>query len=158
MLFRSSLALLSWNMVFGYIGTIYLSLFLAQSRQRPLLLVSAGALLVNIGLNLLWIPSYGAAGAAAATLAANFAGFLFWLLLPPTRHYMVTCLQESWPSLVAAGVVCGLLWVFGLERFPAVALLIVVYPVLLWALGGLAWRDIRLVQRLYAAEDPRTVS
>lgn len=149
-----SLAILAWNMFFGYVGVIYLSLFVAQSRHRLLLLVSAGALAVNIALNLLWIPPYGATGAATATLAANAVGFACWLGLRETRPYMLTCLQESWRCLLAAAVSAAVLWELGLGGVGAVVLLFVLYAGLLWALGGVLWSDVRLVQRLFAVHDP----
>lgn len=150
-----SLAILAWNMFFGYVGVIYLSLFVAQSRHRLLLLVSAGALAVNVVLNLAWIPPYGATGAAAATLAANAVGFAFWLGLRETRPYMVTCLQESWRCVLAAALSGAVLWGLGLDGIRAALLLFVLYSTLLWALGGVLWSDVRLVQRLFAVQDPQ---
>lgn len=151
-----ALALLAWNMCFAYVGVIYLSLFVAQARQRLLLVVSALALLVNVVLNLAWIPAYGATGAAAATLAANIAGFAIWLLLRETRTYMVTCLRESLRPLLAAGLVGAVLWIASLDGWGAAVLILVAYPSLLWLFGGLQWSDVHLVQRLFA--DARVVS
>ena len=143
------MAVLCWNMSVGYVGVIYLSLFLAQSRQRSLLLVSALALAVNILLNLAWIPPYGATGAAVATLVANLAGFAVWLVLPTTRLYMVTCVRESWRALLAAVVTAAALWSFSLSGVAAFAALLVLYPALLWSLGGITWGDVALVRRLF---------
>ena len=153
-----SLAVLAWNMFFGYLGVIYLSLFIAQARQRLLLFVSAVALAVNIVLNLLWIPPYGATGAAAATLAANAAGFACWLILIETRPYMITCMRESWRSLAAAGIVALGLWESGISGMPAGLLFVALYPALLWVLGGVLWSDVHLVQRLFATQNAQGVS
>jgi O-antigen/teichoic acid export membrane protein len=144
-------AILAWNTAFGYVGAVYLSLFIAQSRQRPLLLVSAASLAVNVLLNLAWIPPYGASGAAAATLLANAAGFGCWLLLPPTRAYMVTCLRESWRPLLAATFVAALLHGAAFDGFAAAVIVAGLYPALLWAFGGITAADVHLVRRLYAS-------
>lgn len=148
------MAVLAWNMCFGFLGVIYLSLFVAQSRHRALLLVSGVAVLVNLGLNLLWIPAYGATGAAIATLVANAAGFIAWLVLPPTRLYMVTCIAESWRALLAATIAAAIVWTFELPGLVGMAAVAIGYPPLLWLLGGFSWSDVGLVRRIFAEEEP----
>ena len=55
----------------------YLDLsFQLQENTRALLLVTAAAAFVNLGLNLLWIPRFGPLGAAYATVAAYAVGLV----------------------------------------------------------------------------------
>lgn len=152
----SALAILAWNMFFAYTGAIYLHLFIAQARQRLLLAVSTVAVVVNVVCNLLWIPAYGAAGAAVATVVANFAGFLCWCLVPVTRPYMLVCLGESWRPAVVAAAVLVVLWVLPLSPVASTVVMLGLFPLGLWALGGVGWSDVVLVQRLFAHEDPST--
>lgn len=50
------------------------------------------ALVINIGLNILWIPSYGGAGAAWASNVSCFSGALIYYIIF-TRHYKVPFLH-----------------------------------------------------------------
>ena len=151
-----ALAILAWNSLFAYAGAVYLSLFIAQTRQRLLLLVSGIAVVVNVGVNLLWIPSYGPSGAAAATVLANAVGFLCWLVVPVTRPYMLVCLSETWRALLAGAAVCLAVWLLGLGLLASLAVLAAGYPVLLWIIGGAAWSDVSLARHLFAHEEQPT--
>ena len=67
-----SLILLSFSMFFVFMDTIFMAPLLFSGRQKSyLFLVSQGALL-NIVLNLIFIPIYSFKGAAFATIASNF--------------------------------------------------------------------------------------
>lgn len=147
-------AILGWNTCFAYLGVIHISLFVAQSRQRALMGVSLVALLVNIALNLALIPGWGASGAALGALLANVVGFVCWIVLRPTRPFMLTALNESWRAGLAIALVAGVIWALDLGPLPSVAVLIVSYPALLWAIGGLTWDDVHLVRRLFAEDLP----
>ena len=117
----------------------YLDLsFQLQENTRALLLVTAAAALVNLGLNLLWIPRLGYLGAAYATVAAYAVGlaaswrlgrpfplpwpwrdlakvalatFVMTLALLPTLPYegaAPLAAQVSWGALVYAVTLFGL--------------------------------------------------
>lgn len=148
-----ALAVLAWNTFFGYVGVVYVNLFLAQARQRLLLVVSAIAVSTNIILNLILIPPWGATGAATATLIASAVGFLCWLAAPATRPYMVACLFECWRPVLAAALAMVVVWTLGWQGWAAGAAVAAAYSLLVWLLGGVAWSDVRLVQRLFATDD-----
>ncbi len=54
-----------------YLGAPLVTSVVATGRSRALLVISASGLATNIGLNALWVPAHGLAGAAAATLATE---------------------------------------------------------------------------------------
>ncbi|GIW39732.1 MAG: hypothetical protein KatS3mg076_0309 [Candidatus Binatia bacterium] len=137
----TALALLTWNMFFAYTGVVYLGIFLAEARQRLLLAVSALTVLVNVALNLLWIPRYGAAGAAGATLAANVAGFLSWLVVPSTRPYMTACLAETWKGFLSAAFSLGTVALCLRGEWGRTALALALYFALLGLSGGMRRSD-----------------
>jgi len=147
-------ALLGWNTCFAYLGVIHMSLFVAQSRQRALLGVSAIALSSAVALDLLLIPTWGASGAALAALLANVVGFACWVALRPTRPYMLTALAESWRAALAAAMVAAVVWALALSTTAAMVALLLLYPPLLWGLGGATWGDVHLVRRLFREEIP----
>ncbi len=102
-----ALAILSWWMFFSYTATVYVGLMIVRSQQRLLALVSAVSLVGNVALNLLWIPRWGATGAAAATLAMSAGSFLLLCVAPQTRDMMQTCRDAAVRPLaaIAASVV-----------------------------------------------------
>ncbi len=140
---------LSWNLLLSYLGAVYVNVFLIECWYRLLLLVSALSVAVNIAFNLLWIPAYGSAGAAAATLLSSAIGFVSWFVFPATRSVLVDCVRSSAPA-ITAGVLSACVGVALLQwRGTHFALLsLVLYVVLLVAVGGLARSDLR---RLYAS-------
>lgn len=152
-----ALAVLAWNMLFGYLGSVYMNLFIAQARQRSAVLITLLSVIVNIVCNLAWIPHYGATGAAAATLAASVVAFVAWCLLPATRRYMLVCMGETWRPILASAAAVGASWVLGVSGVVAALAVSVIYLVILWRVGGVAWTDVALVQRLFAHDQAPTI-
>jgi O-antigen/teichoic acid export membrane protein len=79
-------------------------------RWRTIVVVSTGCLLLNVGLNLVWIPRLGYLGAAWATLVTEGAYFASTAVALWAFGY-----RFSWPSVVArpalaAAVFAGVLW------------------------------------------------
>ncbi len=96
-----ALAFLGANMFFAFLGSVFLNEFLIARWLRSMLLVSALAVAANIGLNLFWIPAYGAAGAGAATLASSVLGFCCWFFLPNTRATVLDAVGQAWRPVLA---------------------------------------------------------
>ncbi len=139
---------LSWNLFLSYLGTVYVNVFLIECWYRLLLLVSAVSVAVNIVFNILWIPAYGSAGAAGATLLSSVVGFSLWFFFPATRPVLADCLRSSAPA-IAAGALSATVGVVLLQwGGPSFALVsLALYLVLLVVTGGLTKADL---QRLYA--------
>ena len=55
-----------------YLSAIFMWFLIVIGRQKLLPLIYGGGAVVNIGLNLIFIPKFGAAGAAAITVVAEF--------------------------------------------------------------------------------------
>jgi len=80
------LAIHMWGSVFVFLGVASNKWFLAENRQMQSFQRTAMGALVNIGLNMVLIPVYGAVGAAIATIFAQFsAAYVFDLFHPSTR-------------------------------------------------------------------------
>ncbi len=62
------LQLLSWAIPLVYLGTLMTQSLVAIDKQKIYLLFTFCGLLINIFLNLIWIPQYGATGAVWSTL------------------------------------------------------------------------------------------
>ncbi len=75
------LILLAFAMVGGFMYSGFSQMAIALHRQKHVVLVVALAVLINISLNLILIPSYSYTGAALATLVSEISAFLsFWWL------------------------------------------------------------------------------
>jgi O-antigen/teichoic acid export membrane protein len=151
--YRSSgmpLVILGWGMFFAYTGAVYLNLFIVQALHRLMLLVSLVALVVNVAVNLWLIPTYGAVGAAVATVAANLAGFLCWSLHPSTAPFMAVCAGEALRPLVSVALAWGLTWILALHGPAAVVVAVSAYLLLMAIFGGASRTDIALVRQLFA--------
>ena len=65
------LRIITWYTAFSYLGVARNAWIVSKNRQKYLIFVYASAALSNVLLNLLFIPRWGASGAAAASLTAQ---------------------------------------------------------------------------------------
>lgn len=99
------LQVLCWHAVFSYMGTVRNIWILAEGRQRLLWVLNLCGALINIGLNALMIPRWGACGAAAASVLTQFfVNFILGFLLRPMRDHNKLLLRGFHPKLLAAFV------------------------------------------------------
>src|SRR5262249_36660968 len=146
------LAILTWGMYFAYTGAVYLSLFVIEHLQRVMVLVSAAALVVNVAVNLLLIPSYGAVGTAVAVVAGNVVGFGLFAALPETGRFMRSCVGETARPFIGVMVAWASVAAVGLSGIIAAVVALAVYLGVMLLSRGLDWSDLHLVRRLFATE------
>jgi len=83
-----------WAGIFVFLGTASAQFLIAEGYTKLSMLRTAMGALINIVLNIFWIPKYGIAGAAFATLVA-YACSTFWILLiPKTRQQGIMMLKS----------------------------------------------------------------
>lgn len=83
-----------WAGIFVFLGTASAQFLIAEGYTKLSMLRTAMGALINIILNVFWIPKYGITGAAMATLVA-YACSTFWILLiPKTRHQGIMMLKS----------------------------------------------------------------
>lgn len=134
-------ALMFVNGLFGYA-------LIARDRQRDTLWLNVTALVVNVGLNLALVPTYGidaAAGVAVASELVILAGGM-WLV---HRHLgLLPAPGMALRATGAAAAMTALLWFC--SDLPLAVLLVlaaVSYPAALWALGGLRAEQLAAIRR-----------
>lgn len=88
------LAVHVWAGVFAFLGTASGQYLIAEGYARLSMLRTAVGAVVNILLNILWIPRYGILGAAYATLIAYFVSTFFIILIPNTREQAFSMLKS----------------------------------------------------------------
>ena len=83
-----------WAGLFVFLGSASGQYLIAEGYTRYALYRTGAGALVNIALGFLWIPQYGLAGAAYATLIAYFSATFFILVFPETRRQGLNMLKS----------------------------------------------------------------
>jgi O-antigen/teichoic acid export membrane protein len=90
-----------WASVFVFLGVASSRWILAENRQILSLQRSLFGMLINVALNLLLIPLYGAIGAAVATVVAQFSvGMLFDVIQKETRPMFIMKIKAFNPCFI----------------------------------------------------------
>lgn len=145
-----ALVILAWWAFFAYMGAVYVSLMIVRSQQRLIAQVSTVSLVINVALNFICVPVWGAAGAAAAMLVTSASSFALFCVAPQSRNMMRVCCDEAVRPLVAVGTTALLLALFAppaLRAFATVPL----YAVILSLIGGVDRDDWQLARQLWRA-------
>lgn len=81
------LRILIWYFSFSVMGVVRNVWIVAEQKQRYLWIINLTGVLLNVTLNAILIPRFGACGAAAASLATQiFANFIFGFIFKPIRE------------------------------------------------------------------------
>ncbi|WP_025141488.1 flippase [Pedobacter jeongneungensis] len=83
-----------WAGIFVFLGSASGQYLIAEGYTKLSMLRTGMGAMVNIGLNILWIPKFGIMGAALATLIAYFTATFFILLIPKTRQQGIMMLKS----------------------------------------------------------------
>ena len=96
------LRIITWYTAFSYLGLARNAWIVCENKQKYLTPVYASAALANVILNLIFIPLYGASGAAVASLIAQI---LTTLVVP----FMIPALKENSKLMIEAILFKGVL-------------------------------------------------
>ena len=92
---------LNWYFVFSCMGTVRNVWILAEGLEKYLLPVNFWGAVVNVILNWLLIPRFGAVGAAGASLLTQFANnFVMGFVIGPLRRNNLLMLRGISPRFV----------------------------------------------------------
>ncbi|PWS28135.1 flippase [Pedobacter yonginense] len=83
-----------WAGIFVFLGSASGQFLIAEGYTKLSMLRTGMGAIVNIILNIIWIPKYGIMGAALATLIAYFTATFFILLIPKTRQQGIMMLKS----------------------------------------------------------------
>ncbi|MCX2452677.1 flippase [Pedobacter sp. PLR] len=83
-----------WAGIFTFLGTASGQFLIAEGYTKLSMLRTGAGALINIVLNIWWIPEYGITGAAVATLIAYFSSNFMILLVPKTRQQGIMMLKS----------------------------------------------------------------
>ena len=148
----AALAILAWGMFFSYTGAIILGLMVVRSQQRVIGVVSLLSLMINLALNVLLIPRWGATGAAAANLVSNAVGFGVLCVVPQTSSIMEVCWKEAARPLAAIAIAAALVGLLPSEVRAVAA--VTVYAAIVLLIGAVGRQDWALARALW--QTPRS--
>jgi len=83
-----------WAGLFVFLGTASSQYLIAEGLTKLSMIRTAAGALVNILLNLIWIPKFGIIGAAYATLVAYFVSTFFLIFIPRTHNQGMMMLKS----------------------------------------------------------------
>jgi len=131
----------------AYSGYSVLAIGIGRMRQTQFnWVVSGGAAVVNVILNVILIPSYGMIGAAIATLAAYVALFVgMWL-----RSRRIYAVPYQWRRLLTLAAAAVGLTIVGrtVGSLPLAIALTLAYPLVLFPLGFYQPAELQRLRRL----------
>lgn len=145
------LGILMWGLVFTFMSMPLLHAMNATGHEWWVITILAFNTGLNIGLNLLVIPVWSYAGAAATTAAGEFIGLVL-VALVVRRFCRVRYFSAAAPVLASGLAMAGGLWLLR-DAAPLLALAAgaAVYAVALVATGFLGPEERRACRRLLAA-------
>lgn len=95
------LKIITWYTAFSYLGVARNAWVVCENKQKYLKYMYGSAIIINVILNFFWIPIWGAAGAAAASLATQiFTSIILPLFIKEMRRNSILMLQ----AIVLKGV------------------------------------------------------
>jgi O-antigen/teichoic acid export membrane protein len=134
-----ALQILAPAIAISFIGGTFSLTLLTAHRERLLLLVSGSIIVVNLGLNIIFLPLYGYKAAAATTLASE----VLWLLLAGVavrRSLDLVPASRFVPQVAAAAAIMAVVLVFLPGPWPIAELVAgLAYVSVLVLLPGPGW-------------------
>ena len=103
------LRIIVWQISFAFMGSVRNMWILAEGKQQIVWKLNLSGAVINVVLNALMIPAWGACGAAAASLVTQvFVNFVLGFLYTPLRENNRLLLQGLNPRLLVE-MLCGLI-------------------------------------------------
>jgi len=133
-----ALRLLLFAIALAFVSGLFGHALIAGGRQASALRLGLGALAFNLVLNVALIPPYGIEAAAAVAVASELVLVTGGLLLVRRELGLAPRFTLMWRVVVAAGLMSGVLAF--VDDWPLAVLLalgVLLYGAVLWALGGL---------------------
>ncbi|GAC1326606.1 MAG: flippase [Chloroflexota bacterium] len=134
-----ALAILIAYLPLSYANGLTQYVLIAAGRQRFLTGAFAAALVFNLIANLLLIPRFGYVGAAIVTVLSEVVLIVPFAYAARQVTRAVSILAEARAPMIATALIAPVVWWVRDAVHPAAAILVgmIVYPIALWAMGGI---------------------
>jgi O-antigen/teichoic acid export membrane protein len=129
-----------------FFSVFFAGFLMAWNRQRDLTLLQAGALILNVVVNLILIPRYGHVGAAAATLLSRGVIFVVcftWVF----KRLRLTELHPLGLCLISTAVMAAFLTFVKVGLFFSIGLSVLIFGGVLYLMGGIRMEEVMVIRR-----------
>ena len=147
-----ALQILIWAVAFVFISSGFARLLESLNKQIIVTIVAGGCAILNVALNLVFIPKYSYIGASVATVMTEFTALALLFLWSSKIGYGISgkkIVDILAKPLVAAAVMGGLVFVLrDLTIWALVPLAALLYFIVLFIIRGIDGEDKMLLQQL----------
>jgi O-antigen/teichoic acid export membrane protein len=154
-----ALAILIWYLPLSFANGLTQYVLIAAGRQRFLTAAFLAAFIFNVAANLVLIPRFGFVGAALITVASELVLLIPFRWAAERAAPGASLVREARRPIVATLLMAPVVWWLrdALHPLVAVAAGSLVYPISLWAVGGIDADEWSAIRRLLAfgARRPR---
>lgn len=141
------LNILIWSEFAVFFGSAVVSLLLARSLQNYLIYPTMTGAIVNVLLNLIWIPRYAAVGSAWATLVSyTFAWAVLLLAFADTRGMVWDGLRKAVPVALLSALIAVIANSLALPSIMRLATALGLYGVGVGVIGTIKVEDIQYLR------------
>ena len=138
-----ALAILVWFLPFSYINAITQYVLIALDQQKWIAIAFALATAFNLITNIIFVPRYGYAAAAATTVLSELVLLAPFVVIARRREVSLPIVSAGWRPLLAGVGMLAVAWLTrDLPALPSMALAGSVYLGLVIALGALPREDL----------------
>ncbi len=133
------------SVVLSFCSIPYTTTLIARDARRYFLAATAAGAVINVFLNLLWIPRYQHVGAAAATVAAEVSVFAISYYYG-RRVVNIAFFRMFLRPLLASALMGWVAWIVHWHVLVTILSCAVLYGVLLWVVGAFRIDDIKMLR------------
>jgi len=147
-----ALQILIWALPFIFLSYVLGSTIVSVNKQVEVVKITFITMIINIGLNLVLIPSWGFVGAACVTVITEIALFLSYFYIV-TRHVcFISPKKILIRPAIATLVMCVFIVLVKINLFLEIILATVIYFVVLFLIKGFSQDDINILKRVIGKE------
>lgn len=147
----SALTVLIWYLPLSYANGVVQYVLIAVHRQRAITVAFMVGAALNLGLNVLLIPQYGALAAAGVTISTEIVLLLAFARALHRAELPLPLVAAAWrPALGALAGLLAAYFVSPTGGWLAALAAAAVYGVVLWASGGVGPEERALARRVLA--------
>ncbi|MFZ0637710.1 MAG: flippase [Candidatus Acidiferrales bacterium] len=148
-------AALVWSEVAVFFGVVMKMGIIARNQQRYLAISTIIGAIINVVLNIFWIPRFGALGATWATNISYAAASIFiYFLFRETRPMALLGSRIALPGFLLSLAVAGVLAISPFNTFVRLGMGIVLFSTGAWFMGVVGRDEIHRLWRLVGAYLP----
>tara|TARA_Y100000310_G_scaffold332191_2_gene407319 strand:- start:324 stop:1757 length:1434 start_codon:yes stop_codon:yes gene_type:complete len=145
-----ALQILIWAEVFIFVSSVTGHLLNSIDKQKLFSITTGVCAVLNIGLNLVLIPSFGYIGASIATVFTEISVFLLLFYFAISNGYGFNIFKSiSKPVLAGVGMALVIVAFNFLHLFILIPLAGIVYVVLLFVMKGVGEEEIDLIKGMF---------